>query len=130
MRQICDWCRLLWKYRSDIDVKLLEQRLLMAGLMSEWKAFAALATDWLGMPVEAMPLYSADKKWSIKAIRIVRFVLESGNFGHNRQRATGKLNSAWLKTKDFARHARVFPLDSVKFFCHFMLDGIKLAKMS
>ena len=130
LRQICDWCRLLWKYRFEINVKLLEQRLRKAGLMSEWRAFAALAVDWLGMPVEAMPLYSADKKWSIKAIRIVRFVLESGNFGHNRQRATGKLNSAWLKAKDFARHARVFPLDSLKFFCHFMLDGIKLAKMS
>ena len=130
LRQICDWCRLLWKYRFEINVKLLEQRLRKAGLMSEWRAFAALAVDWLGMPVEAMPLYSVDKKWSIKAIRIVRFVLESGNFGHNRQRATGKLNSAWLKAKDFARHARVFPLDSLKFFFHFMLDGIKLAKMS
>ena len=130
LRQICDWCRLLWTYKESINPRLLETRINEAGLVTEWKAFAALAVDWLGMPVEAMPLYSADKKWSRKAKQIVTFVLKSGNFGHNRQRATGKLNSALLKAKDFARHARVFPLDSVKFFWHFMLDGIRLAKMS
>lgn len=127
LRQICDWCRLLWIYRSEIDVKLLEQRLRKAGLMSEWRAFAALAVDWLGMPVEAMPLYSQDKKWSRKAERIIAFVLECGNFGHNRQAAVGKISSAWYKMRDFVRHTRVFPLDSVKFFFHFMIDGLKLA---
>lgn len=126
LRQICDWCRLLWTYRSEIDVKLLEQRISTAGLMSEWKAFAALAVDWLEMPVEAMPLYSSEKKWNRKANRILAFVLECGNFGHNRQVSKGKLNAAWNKMKDFVRHTRVFPLDSVKFFFHFLGDGIKL----
>lgn len=118
---------MLWTFRSEIDAKLLEQRLHDAGLMSEWMAFAALAVDYLGMPAESMPLYSADKKWSSKAERIIAFVLECGNFGHNRQVAGGKLNSAWSKMKDFVRHSRIFPLDSVKFFFHFMIDGIKLA---
>lgn len=127
LRQICDWSRLLWTYRSEIDVKLLEQRLSKAGLMSEWKAFAALAVDWLGMPAEAMPLYSSDNKWSHKAERIIAFVLECGNFGHNRPAAVGKISSAWYKMRDFVRHTRVFPLDSVRFFCHFLIDGIKLA---
>ena len=127
LRQICDWCRLLWKYRSEIDVKLLEQRISKAGLMSEWKAFAALAVDWLGMPVDAMPLYSSDKKWRRKAEQIMAFVLECGNFGHNRQASQGKLSSALSKMKDFARHALVFPWDSIKFFFHFMGDGIALA---
>lgn len=127
LRQICDWCRLLWKYRSEIDVKLLEQRISKAGLMSEWKAFAALAVDWLGMSVEAMPLYSSEKKWSRKANRIIAFVLECGNFGHKRQAASGKFLSSWLKTKDFARHALVFPCDSVKFYFHFLGDGIRVA---
>jgi hypothetical protein len=128
LRQICDWCRLLWTYHSELDVRLLEQRLLKAGLMSEWKAFAALAVGWLGMPVEAMPLHSPEKKWSRKAERIITFVLECGNFGHNRQvTAKGKLASAWRKMKDFACHTTVFPLDSFKFFCHFFVDGVKLA---
>ncbi len=49
------------------------------GLMSEWKAFAALLVDYLGMPVEALPVYDPDRKWSRKASRILSFVLETGN---------------------------------------------------
>ncbi len=127
LRQICDWCRLLWTYRESLDRGLLETRLKKAGLMSEWKAFAALAVDWLGMPLEAMPLYSHDKKWNRKACRIINFVMECGNFGHKRQAAVGKISSAWYKTRDFVRHTRVFPLDSVKFFFHFVGNGIELA---
>ena len=75
-----------------------------------------------------MPLYSSDKKWSRKAERILVFVSECGNFGHNRQnRGGGKLHSAWLKAKDFGNHVLVFPWDSIKFFAHFTVDGIKLA---
>ena len=127
LRQICDWCRLLWTYRSEIDVDLLEKRLEKMGLMSEWKAFAALAVDWLGMPAEAMPLYSSELKWKRKAERIMAFVIESGNFGHNRYEAKGKLSAVWQKTRDFARHTRVFPLDSINFFWHFVGNGIALA---
>ncbi len=50
------------------------------GLMSERKAFAALSADYIGMPVEALPLYSSERKWSGKASRILSFVLETGNF--------------------------------------------------
>lgn len=128
LRQICDWCRLLWTYCAEINVKLLELQLQKMGLISEWKAFAALAVDWLGMPVDAMPLYSSDKCWKTKAKKMVAFILETGNFGHNRQASSGKISSAWRKTKDFARHARVFPVDSVKFFCHFVVDGIIIAR--
>lgn len=56
LRQICDWCRLLWRYRSELDVRLLEQRLRRMGLMSEWKVFYHLATKYLGMPDEVSRL--------------------------------------------------------------------------
>ncbi len=124
LRQICDWYRLLWTYRESLNHGLLESRIRRAGLMTEWKAFASLAVEWLGMPVEAMPMY--DSRFKVKGERILKFVLECGNFGHNRETTSGKIGSAWSKLKDFARHARVFPIDSVKFFCHFMVDGIKL----
>lgn len=62
LRQICDWCRLLWTYRNKLDHKLLESRLRKAGLMSEWKAFAAFAVKYLGMPVEVMPLFDVRGK--------------------------------------------------------------------
>ena len=133
LRQLCDWCRLLWTYRDSIDKKLLEKRIAAADLISEWKAFAALAVDLLGMPVDAMPLYSSEKKWSKKAEKIISFVLETGNFGHNREIKTSsnfmiwKITSLGRKMKDFTRHISIFPLDSIKFFFHFVGDGIRIA---
>ncbi len=130
LRQICDWCRLLWTYRDSLNCELLEDWIRKMGLMSEWKAFAAVAVVWFGMPVGAMPMYSSDKKWSKKAEKIIEFVLETGNFGHNRERKVsgsymgGKLTSTFRKLKDFGHHMRIFPVDSVKFFCYFAVDGI------
>ena len=127
LRQICDWCRLIWTYRKEIDAALLEKRLLEAGLLTEWKAFAALAVDWLGMPEDAMPLYSKEAKWSRKAKHIMDYILEVGNFGHNRTGSKRKIGSAWQKIKDFLRHSRVFPIDSFIFLIHFVGNGIGLA---
>lgn len=130
LRQICDWCRLLWTYRDSLNYGLLESRIRKMGLMSEWKAFAAFAVDYLGMPKDAMPLYSNDKKWSKKAEILLAFVLEVGNFGHNRNHTVSenyvsrKTVSLWNKAKDFGRHAKIFPVDSVKFLFHFIGEGI------
>ncbi len=74
-RQICDWCRLLWTYREAVDPDWLKERIRRAGLMREWQSFAALAVDYLGMPVEAMPLYSDEKKWHAKGEKIMAFAL-------------------------------------------------------
>jgi len=107
LRQICDLCRFLWTYKERLDVKLLEKRLRKMGIMSEWKAFAALAVEYLGMPLEVMPLYSAEKKWKNKAEKICAFIMEVGNFGHNRDMDSSnnsyvikKLKSLRLRTKD------------------------------
>ncbi|MBR4707254.1 MAG: nucleotidyltransferase family protein, partial [Pseudobutyrivibrio sp.] len=50
LRQICDWCRLLWTYRESLNHEYLESKIREAGLMSEWKAFYNLASRYLGMP--------------------------------------------------------------------------------
>ena len=76
-KQICDWCRLLWSFRDVIDMELLKNRLDRAGLMEEWCSFAALAVNYLGMPVVAMPLYSENQKWSKKAEKILTLILMS-----------------------------------------------------
>lgn len=135
LRQICDWCRLIWTYRSEIDEKLLESRLQRMGLMTEWKAFGAFAVDYLGMPVDAMPLYSVDAKWKRKAVRICSFVLEVGNFGHNRDTSyygkypffIRKVISMGWRIGDLVRHARIFPLDSLRFLPKIMFDGVRSA---
>ena len=95
LRQICDWCRLLWTYKESLNYGLLESRIRKASIMKEWKAFGSFAVEYLGMPVEAMPSLDVrskmddgkceiDKHMKRKADRILKFVLESGNFGHNR----------------------------------------------
>ena len=135
LRQICDWCRFLWRYRDSLDRELLEQRLRAMGLMTEWHAFAAMAVDWLGMPAGAMPLYCDSARWSRKGDGILAFVLECGNFGRNRKGYAApaksyvgrKARSLWRKVRDFGRHMRLFPLDSVRFFWHFFWDGVATA---
>ena len=100
LRQICDWCRLLWTYREQLDSSLLESRIKKVGLISEWRAFAAVAVDYLGMPVEAMPLYRKDKKWSKKADKIIAFILKGGE---------------WRKLQDSLIVWRIFPLSTLRF---------------
>jgi hypothetical protein len=56
----------------------------MMGQMSEWKVFGSLAVHRLGMPQEFMPFYSDNKSYQLKADRVLAFILETGNFGHNR----------------------------------------------
>lgn len=133
LRQICDWCRLLWTYRSEIDVKLLEKRLKEAGLMSEWKAFASLAVNHLGMPEEAMPFY--DKHYRRRGDKVLSHVLKSGNMGHNNdQRYRAKLSKLLANTVtffrriwDFAKFTIIFPIDSPKFFMTYLTNRIKTA---
>lgn len=77
IRQICDWCRLLFCYREKLDLQVLESRIRRAGLMSEWKAFAALAVEYLDMPVEAMPFYGVrSKKDEVRGKKLVDFILK------------------------------------------------------
>ncbi len=143
LRQICDWCRLLWTYKDSLNHGLLEQRIKSAGLMSEWKAFGTFAVEYLGMPVEAMPLLDVrckkeDGRCEIhanlgkKADKICEFILEVGNFGHNRDNSyfqkhsyfVQKCISAWRRVKDLCRHATIFPLSSVRFFFGIMHNGV------
>ena len=135
LRQICDWCRLLWTYRSEVDAALLEQRLRKMGLMSEWKVFGAFAVEYLGMPLEAMPLLNENDNLRKKAARICSFVMEVGNFGHNRDTSyyskypflVRKAISMGWRIGDLFRHAHIFPLDSIRFFPKLMFDGVRSA---
>lgn len=133
LRQICDWCRLLWTYRESLDHGLLESRVRRMGLMSQWKALAALAVNTLGMPVEAMPLYSTDKKWVRKANRVLLLILESGNFGHGRDMSHKQnypkvieyLISFWIYTKYSIRQFIIFPKEAFTGWIRTISLGVK-----
>lgn len=152
LRQICDWCRLLWTYKDSLNHGMLESRIRKAKLTTEWMAFGTFAVEYLGMPVEAMPLLNADldalpalqalstaekksnmaKNLGKKADKICDFILEVGNFGHNRDNSyfqkhsyfVQKCISAWRRVWDLGRHARFFPIISIRFFFGIMYNGI------
>ena len=138
LRQICDWCRLLWTYRDSLNHELLESRIRKIGLMSEWKAFAAFVVKWLGMPVEAMPLFEDTDNHNVnldkKANKICKFVLEVGNFGHKQRRdycgmsyLRRKFVSVWGRLSDMLRHFQLFPKDSIVFFGGVLRSGLHAA---
>lgn len=131
LRQICDWCRLLWKYHSDIDVNLLKQRIKKMRLMSEWKAFGCLAVKYLGLSTEVMPLY--DRSFERQGDRVMSLILAKGNFGHNDERGNAsepstikrKLITIGRQLRENASIFRIFPLDSCRFLWRFFYDGFK-----
>ena len=134
LRQICDWCRLLWTNKDSLNHGYLESRISRAGLKSEWKAFGAFAVEYLGMSVEAMPFLddNYDANLKRKARRILEFVLECGNLGHNRDKSyfakypyvIRKAISFGRRVGDLYRHARIFPLDSFRFFPSIVYNGV------
>ncbi len=132
LRQICDWCRLLWKYNGTIDERRLELRLRKMGVMSEWKSFAAFAVDYLGMPVDAMPLYLSSNIWRRRAEHICSFILRVGNFGikdskppRNHSIFVRKLLSFFEIISYTSRHVIFFPISSIRTFFYQVWIGLR-----
>ena len=127
LRQICDWCRLLWTFRTDLELRLWIRKM---GLMTEWKAFYNLANRYLGMPDLGEGIMASDSWFDKKADRIMGYVMEGGNFGHNRDVSYRAKNSAavvnsitlWRRICDFAKFTRVFPVDAPKFLVQYLLN--------
>lgn len=133
LRQVCDLTRLLWVFRDVINRGMLYDRLSIMGVVSEWKAFGCLMVDYLGLPEDAMPYYN--KAYKKKAERLLSYIIESGNFGHNRDYShltikhpfKRKILIAWFHLRECFKLAQIFPIDAPRFFCRFMIDGIKAA---
>ena len=134
LRQICDWCRLLWKFRDRINVALLESRLKRAGILSEWKAFSAMVVDYLSMPKEAITLYSSSSYWKRKGECVMSFIQKTGNFGYNLDSSYLSKDPVFIrKMKSFLRlthnsvgHFFVFPLDAVRSWLFLFMLRLKL----
>lgn len=132
LRQICDWCRLLWVYKDSIDRKLLEKRVRSMGLMTEWKAFAALAVQTLGIKKDAMPFYTESTRWTRKAEKIFSIVMASGNMGHSRDWSYRQNYSTFVRrlftlsrlTGDAMRQFTIFPKDSLRVWWLIVSKGV------
>lgn len=133
LRQVCDWCRLLWTYRDQIDLRKLESRISKSGLMMEWKAFGAFAVEYLGMPCEAMPFYTNTFSYSFKAEKIGKLIFETGSFGVNKDdgyriiisKFKSNLITFWVRLKEFARLSTIFPVNAPSFFVTYVFGRAK-----
>ena len=105
------------------------------GIMTEWKAYAALAVEYLGLPSEAIPFYSKSICWKNKAAKVLAYIFKTGNFGHNRDYSyyrkypfwVYKTISLWRHTKDGFAYFTMFPLDSLKIWAKMLALGIRVA---
>lgn len=133
LRQVCDWCRLLWTCRNEIDLQLLESRIKKAGLLTEWKSFGTFAVEYLDYPLDAMPFYYESTTYSKKAQKLCRLILETGNFGHNKDNSYREKSSPMksniitlgVRFKEFSRISTIFPTNSPKFFINYVIDRAK-----
>lgn len=100
LRQVCDWCRLLWTYRESLNYGNLESWITKSGLMREWKAFYNLASRYLGMPDLDSRLMVHDSRFDDKADRLMEFIL--GGYSGN-------------KIKDTLHIAKIFPWKALRY---------------
>lgn len=107
LRQICDWCRLIWTFRDLLNRELLRERIKRSGLTTEWKTFGAMAVNYLGMPLNVMPLYSSDKKWRNKARKLLSYIIKGVE---------------WRKYHDTFLLANVFPISIIKYWPGIILN--------
>jgi hypothetical protein len=130
LRQVCDLSRLFWTYRDEIDRQQLHSRLKKMGAMTEWKAFASLMVDSLGLPEGSMPFY--EKAFKKKGEQVLDYILYTGIFGRSidvsYQRKykgiTRKVLTFCKQFKDSMRLAQIFPYDAPKFLIKFFLNGL------
>ena len=122
LRQLIDWMTFVSVHKRDIHPVILEVRLKDLGLLRLWKVFTGFAQEYLGCPVEKLPLAAAPDPG--KNARIWRYLRRCGNFGKNVDRSrrkesylVRKIHSLWrLVIADRMRHFPVFPRESIRFF--------------
>ncbi len=131
LRQLCDWARVLHTHSGKINLPLLEERLRLMGLESEWKTFVLFLVRYLGLPEEEAPLY--DGRFGKRADKLWRYIEKVGNFGKNRQHRDRskdpylirKIGSFFINSQDFIHHVSIFPLDSLRFFRQYLITGTR-----
>lgn len=82
LRQFCDWMMFLHARKGRLDLEYLGKLLSDMDMMKPWKAFGCVLVKLLGMPEEEFPFY--DRRQENKVEKIIRRVLDEGNFGKER----------------------------------------------
>lgn len=130
LRQVSDWMRYVHVHHDELDAEVLKADLETTGLFKLWQAFGCLAVEHLGCPVESMFFY--DHKFTKHGQRLLRYILESGNFGYYDERT--KSTSRFYYVRRFVafwghlqmkfRNFTMFPEESVYGIPSFIKDGL------
>lgn len=131
LRQVSDWMRYVHVHHRDIQEEILKEDLQKTGLFKLWQAFGCMAVECLGCPSESMFFYSPS--FSKQARRLLKYILESGNFGYYDERT--KSDSRFYLVRRFVafwghlqmklRNLMMFPEESVYGIPSFVIDGLR-----
>ena len=101
-----------------MDVEVLGRKLKELHMEAIWQEFGRLAVNFLGLPVEELPLAPGDIAPTAKTYLLLRHIFISGNFGHfdanGRDHSevpylTRKWRSFTFQSKRLAKLFRLFP---------------------
>lgn len=129
LRQFCDWMMFLHTRKGKINLVYLEQLLTEMNLFRPWQAFGCVLVELLGMPQDEFPFY--DRSQQRKVDKIVRRVLEEGNFGKERKLVKNRGEAYWFgKARSFVFHIfrtcrliMIFPLPAAQCFAGTFVNG-------
>ena len=102
------------------------------GLEKEWNAFAAFAIEYLGVKDYHLPYYQKIRNHQRKVKQICDLIIQTGNFGHNKDENYRKMKSSLIKNMiiffrrlgEFTKIAFIFPHNAPAFFIHYVRSRI------
>ncbi len=125
LRQLCDWCRLLYTYRDSLNYENLELWINKAGLMKEWKAFYNLASRYLGMPdlglrltgVESATSRHSSNKFGSAHDSIADFMVCDSRYDKKAEKLVEFILGGYSgnKIKDTLHIAKIFPWKALRY---------------
>lgn len=129
LRQFCDWMMFLHARKGRLDLEYLGKLLSDMDMMKPWKAFGCVLVELLGMPEEEFPFYDSSQKGKVR--KIVRRVLDEGNFGKERSiyknRGTNyllnKTRSLWGHVSKTSALLFLFPKPTMTQFGNTLANG-------
>ena len=132
-RQICDWVMLLHKCHAQVDAEVLGRKLKELRMTRIWQEFGRLAVNFLGLPVEELPLAPKDIAPTRRTHKLLQHIFISGNFG--RFDANGrdhsevpylvrKWRSFTFQSKRLAKLFRLFPGYATAYMWHWFNGAV------
>lgn len=130
LRQLCDWALVFHTHYEDIDIPTLVSNIKRFGLTADWKSFAYIAVEILGLDPKRMPLY--DPTYSNRSKPILDKILAGGNFGQYFKKPAVPTHRGFrhkLRTfKSVSLHAKALfphmPLEAVSYLTTTTIIGL------